>query len=71
MLAMDPFTAGVIGLRRLSSIGEAVWPMNCAVQAGVAHAFAFQAAVLDSSTGAISLTVPSPFTVGWPHGHRP
>ncbi|MCA8978115.1 MAG: hypothetical protein KDC98_25535 [Planctomycetes bacterium] len=71
MLAMDPFTAGVIGLRRLSGIGEAVWPMSCAVQAGVAHAFAFQAAVLDSSTGTISLTVPSPFTVGWPHGHAP
>jgi len=71
MLAMDPVGAGVIGLQPLNSSGYVEWNLHCPIQAGVAHPFVFQAGVLDPITGAISLTVPSPFTVGWPHGQIP
>ena len=70
-LAMDPMSVQVIGMRQLDPIdGWTEWTMRCPAMVGTGHVFAFQAAVL-APNGAISLTLPSPFAVAWPHGQVP
>lgn len=64
-LQIDPATLQIGAIVPLSPTdGRYLWSLNCPATIPVAHAFAFQAAVL-SPTGVLSLTVPSPFAVGW------
>ncbi len=70
-LAITPCSLTILELAPLSaSIGSFEWTLHCPTSAVVAHAFALQAAVL-APNGTLSLTVPSPLTVGWPHGQIP
>ena len=67
---LDLAAASIIGLQQLDGIGWTEWTRQCPANVPVAHPFVFQAAVLHAN-GAIEVTVPSPFTVGWPHGVIP
>ncbi|MEO6594000.1 MAG: hypothetical protein ABIP94_04535, partial [Planctomycetota bacterium] len=70
-LAVDPLTITTIGFATLPPPnGWYEWTLFCPSSAAVAHAFVFQAMTL-APNGAMSLTVPSPFTVGWPAGQVP
>ncbi|MEO6595365.1 MAG: right-handed parallel beta-helix repeat-containing protein [Planctomycetota bacterium] len=70
-LALDPFTLTTIGFATLPPPnGWYEWTLFCPSAAAVAHAFVFQAMTI-SPSGVLSLTLPSPFTVGWPAGQIP
>jgi len=74
-LAIDPSSLQIIGAAAIPAtvgyyVGNPAWNLPCPTNVPYGHVFAFQAAVLDP-TGAITLTAPSPFTVGWQHGRIP
>lgn len=70
-LAMDPTTAVPIELVALPGpSGYFQWTLHCPLTAPVARSFALQALTIAPS-GALGITVPSPLTVGWPHGVIP
>jgi hypothetical protein len=50
--------------------GAYTWWMQCPKKAPVAIPFVFQCLTL-SPAGQFGVTIPSPFTVGWPHGVLP
>ena len=68
--SLDLASAAVLGLQQLDSIGWTEWVRQCPANVPVAHPFVFQAAVLHQN-GTIEVALPSPFTVGWPHGVIP
>lgn len=66
-----PLPGQVIGLAALDPVdGIHRWDLTCPAVVPSGPLFVFQALVLDP-TGAVSLTTPSPFTVGWQHGRMP
>ncbi|HEX5051703.1 MAG TPA: hypothetical protein VFZ65_08030 [Planctomycetota bacterium] len=70
-LAVTPASLTLLDIAPLAAgNGSFEWTLHCPSTAAVAHAFCMQAAVL-SPTGILSLTVPSPLTVGWPNGQIP
>ncbi|MEO6593939.1 MAG: hypothetical protein ABIP94_04215, partial [Planctomycetota bacterium] len=70
-LAITPASLTLLDIAPLSATNGAFeWTLHCPSTAAIAHAFCLQAAVL-SPSGTLSLTVPSPLTVGWPHGQIP
>jgi len=71
LLAIDPTSLQMIGASTLDAAnGHHEWNFVCPTNVPNGHVFAFQAAVI-GPTGAVSLTLPSPFTVGWQHGRMP
>jgi hypothetical protein len=70
LLAIDPPSLVVLGAVPLDQYGWHHITLRCPPYVPSSWQFAFQAAVL-SPQGDISLTVPSPFTVGWQHGRIP
>ncbi|MFK7743371.1 MAG: hypothetical protein AB8H80_23850 [Planctomycetota bacterium] len=70
-LSLLPSSVVVTGLLALTATnGYHQQLLTCPAMAPVGHAFAFQAATL-APDGTLALTIPSPFTVGWPHGQTP
>ena len=71
LLAIDPASLQLIGASSLASPnGDHQWTFVCPTNVPNGYVSAFQAAVLDPVDG-FSLTLPSPFTVGWQHGRMP
>lgn len=66
-LAIDPGTLTVVGTAAVPGSGQVQYGLFASRYLPIGHPFAFQAAVLDPQ-GNISLTLPSPFTVGWEAG---
>ena len=70
-LEIDPSGLQVVDVAHLPPPhGVRYWTFTCPASAPVATPFAFQSLTL-SPAGELGLTIPSPLTVGWPHGAVP
>jgi hypothetical protein len=65
---MPPQLIGLAALDQTTGLTQ--WSFTCPGNVPTGPLFAFQSVVLDS-TGTMSLTIPSPFTVGWRNGRIP